>query len=123
MRLGDNKVLQVAGKGTVIIRSSNGKARLLRNVQYVPHLAHNLLSVGQLLKAGYIVIFDNEACQIKEKNSGMCVAKVQMSKHQMFLLEVDSVGSVNIVTSGQKTSILWHQRYGHLHIRALQILN
>ena len=67
VRLGDSKVLQVARRGTVVIRLSIEKTRLLRDVQYVPHLAHNLLSVGQLLNAGYTVIFSDEVCLIKEK--------------------------------------------------------
>lgn len=39
----------------------------LHNVQYVPSLAHNFLSVGQLLKGGYVVLFDDECCYISDK--------------------------------------------------------
>ena len=47
MSLGNDKEIQVAGRETVAIKSSPGKVRLLKDVQYVPHLAHNLLSISQ----------------------------------------------------------------------------
>ena len=42
INLGDNKDIQVEGKGMVTIKTSNGKVKLLHDVQYVPSLAHNL---------------------------------------------------------------------------------
>ena len=46
VRLGDDKQLEVAGVGIVAIKSDNGNVKLIHNVQYVPLLAYNLLSVG-----------------------------------------------------------------------------
>ena len=66
MRLGDNKKVQVEGKGIVAIKTIHGKVKVLENVQYVPSLVHNLLSVGQLISEGYSIIFDKETCRIKD---------------------------------------------------------
>ena len=49
VRLGDGKQLEVEGRGTIAIKTEQGNTKLLYDVQYVPNLAHNLLSVGQLL--------------------------------------------------------------------------
>lgn len=49
VKLGDNKGLQVVGNGSVNVITENGEAKLIHNVQFVPNLAHNLLSVGQLV--------------------------------------------------------------------------
>lgn len=46
VKLGNGKVLKVSGLGTVSLQSSTGKASKLSQVQYVPELTHNLLSVG-----------------------------------------------------------------------------
>lgn len=46
IRLGDNKQIQVEGKGTAAVETNHGQVRLLHNVFFVPSLAHNLLSVG-----------------------------------------------------------------------------
>ncbi|XP_039146896.1 uncharacterized protein LOC120284169 [Dioscorea cayenensis subsp. rotundata] len=50
VQLGDNKELEVVGIGTVALPSSKGETKLLKDVQYVPQLAHNFLSIGQLLQ-------------------------------------------------------------------------
>lgn len=60
MNLGDDKETQVTEKGTVALKVSSSNVRFLNDVQYVPTLAHNLLSVGQLLSSGYNVTFQDE---------------------------------------------------------------
>ena len=47
VRLGDNNEMKVAGVGTVALRPSSRRMRTIKQVQYVPNLAHNLLSIGQ----------------------------------------------------------------------------
>lgn len=122
MKLGDDKELHVIGKGSVVIKLSFEKTRILNEVQYVPHLAHNLLSVGQLLRSGYIVSFEARNCLIKDEKTSIQIAKVMMTKHHMFPLEVDQIRSANLATSSHETSILWYKRYGHLHVQGLQNL-
>ena len=50
--LGNEKAMTVDGKGTIALKTSHGNVKLLHDVQYVPCLAHNLLSVGQLMNCG-----------------------------------------------------------------------
>lgn len=69
VRFGDDKLMQVSGKGTVAIKC-NGTTKLLHDVYYVPTLSQNLLSIGQLMDIGYSIIFDDCMCVIKEKQSG-----------------------------------------------------
>ena len=69
VKLGDDKEIRVEGEGTMAISTSPNIVKLLHNVQYVPILEHNLLSVGQLLLSGYSVNFSNEACYIKVMKS------------------------------------------------------
>ena len=51
------------------MENSHSKVHLLYNVFIVPNLAHNLLSVGQLMDNGYTILFDDGACVIKDKKS------------------------------------------------------
>ncbi|KAJ0087758.1 hypothetical protein Patl1_33012 [Pistacia atlantica] len=44
VKLGNGKEIQVEGKGTVAIKTSHGKVKLLHNVQFVHDLGYNLLS-------------------------------------------------------------------------------
>ncbi|GJT69872.1 hypothetical protein Tco_1029158 [Tanacetum coccineum] len=48
VHLGDDKQIKVEGRGTTIVTSRNEK-KLIRDVNFAPCLAHNLLSVGQLM--------------------------------------------------------------------------
>ncbi|XP_052201693.1 uncharacterized protein LOC127807695 [Diospyros lotus] len=70
VRLGDDNQMQVEGKCTIAIKTSQGNVKLLHDVQYAPNLAHNLLSVGQLMDGGYSILFDDNSCFVKDKKSG-----------------------------------------------------
>lgn len=92
-------------------------------MQYAPCLAHNLLSVGQLILNGYSILFDNESCSIQHKQYGSKIFHVQMTTNRMFSLDV-SVGIENsaLVVKVDLESNLWHLRYGHLNNKGLQLL-
>ncbi|KAK3012795.1 hypothetical protein RJ639_008022 [Escallonia herrerae] len=47
--LGDDKKIEVGGKGTVAVKNSHRKVKLLHDVLFALSLAHNLLSVGKLM--------------------------------------------------------------------------
>ena len=123
VRLGDGKILKVAGKGTIVIKLSFEKLRVLKDVQYVPKLAHNLLSVGQLMASGYTVEFADGECIIKDKDACTLLARAQMIAHRLFPLEADGIGSANVTLSQHELSKLWHQRYGHLNNSSLHWLS
>jgi len=79
VRLGDNKQMNVEGKGTLAIKTSQSNIKLLNDVQSVPGLAHNLLSVGQLLNAGYSLLFDDGCCSVYDKKSGHRFVRIPMA--------------------------------------------
>jgi len=41
--------------------STNRSTKLISNVLYVPEIDQNMLSVGQLVKKGYKVLFENKS--------------------------------------------------------------
>ena len=82
VKLGDNKKIQVEGNGIVAIRNGHGKMKLLHNVFFVPSLAHNLLSVGQLMVGGYSKLFDDASCCIKDNKIGQVIAHVRLTTNK-----------------------------------------
>ena len=58
VRLGDNKQLQIEGKGIAEVSTGNQK-RCIRDVQFAPSSAHNLLSVGQLMESHHKKVYDD----------------------------------------------------------------
>ncbi|KAA3467262.1 Retrovirus-related Pol polyprotein from transposon TNT 1-94 [Gossypium australe] len=115
VRLGDDKQMQVEGKGTMAISNGHGNIKLLYNVYFIPTLSQNLLSIGQLMGSGYSVMFDDMSCVIKDKKSGKIIVDVQMAPNKLFPLEVSNVESQALVVKENSESKLWHLRYGHLN--------
>ena len=52
VKMGDNNQVQVKGRGVVSVSTKSGN-KLIHNVMYVPGLAQNLISLGQLMEMGY----------------------------------------------------------------------
>ena len=54
VKLGDGKLKKVEGKGTIAVHQ-----KFIHDVLYLPSLSQNLLSVGQFLRKGYSLYFDD----------------------------------------------------------------
>ena len=108
------------GKGNINFRTKNGCVEIISNVFYVPALKSNLLSVGQLLEKGYVIILMNDACEISDSSKGI-IAIVKMSQNRLFPLKIENVHSCSIAEV-KNPSWLWHFRYGHLNFCGLKIL-
>ncbi|KAL4353097.1 hypothetical protein GQ457_06G014620 [Hibiscus cannabinus] len=89
--LGDNKQIQVEGKGNVAVKSSFGNVKLLYDVYYIPSLSQNLLSVGQLMATGYSIMFDDASCVIKDKKLDQTIIDVRMTPNKLFPLVISEV--------------------------------
>ncbi|XP_010277694.1 PREDICTED: uncharacterized protein LOC104612075 [Nelumbo nucifera] len=97
VRLGDNKQMQVEGKCTIAIKTSQGNVKLLHDVQYIPNLAHNLLSVGQLIDGGYSILFDDGCCSVQDKKTGHIIVSIPMAQNKMFRLKVSEVRNYTLI--------------------------
>ena len=89
---------------------------------YVPNLAHNLLSVGQLVQKRYQIHFDNKECKVIDKKKNMVMEKIEMTKNKVFPLAISYSNDMALKGESIEESLLWHLRYGHLHQRGLQLL-
>lgn len=107
--------------GTIVVMTEFGK-KFLHDVMYVPGLAHNLISIGQLMKKGYYVVFDDDKCLLYDKESMQLIYSVKMAEDKMFPLVFSKV-PINAFTSSSDDSLLWHQRFGHLNFRGLTLLS
>ena len=123
VKLGDDKEMQMSGEGTVAITTSKGQIKLLHKVHYVPNLAYNLLSVGQLILSGYNVLFTNQACYIRDAETEQLMIKVQMTANKMFPLDIAQMENYGLVSKELSTSVLWHLKYGHLSGKGLKLLH
>lgn len=122
VRLSDGNELRVAGVGTRFLCSKTGMVSKLTKVQYVPQLAHNLLSMAELMASAYFFSFSNGKCNIKDENADTLLACVHMMTHQLFPLDAMNIDSTHATLNTSEVAKLWHKRFGHLNIRSLQLL-
>nr|DAD21080.1 TPA_asm: hypothetical protein HUJ06_022543 [Nelumbo nucifera] len=119
--MGDNNRVQVHGIGTVVITTLTGK-KFINDVMYVPGLAQNLLSLGQLMKKGYYVVFDNGSCMVHNKNDKKLMFSISMTENKMYLVMFAKL-AINAFTAFSEDSMVWHRRYGHLHFCGLHVMH
>nr|GFA35175.1 retrovirus-related Pol polyprotein from transposon TNT 1-94 [Tanacetum cinerariifolium] len=122
VHLGDDKPVQVEGKGTIAINTTTGKKKVLHDVLFVPKLAHNLLSIEHLMCSRLVIVFDDGYCYIQDKHVGQTIAKVGMTTNRMFSLDVSSVKEKAMVVKAWKDYDIWHLRYGYLHLNGMKLL-
>lgn len=72
------------------------------------------------MKSGYSFTFKDDDCLIQDKKTKALVARVAMTRHNMFPLEIEDVGSINMVADTVRLSALWHRRHRHLHYQGLK---
>ncbi|GJX77376.1 retrovirus-related pol polyprotein from transposon TNT 1-94 [Tanacetum coccineum] len=73
VRLADDKTLDIAGVGDVVLKTSFGTSWTLKDVRYIPGLKRRLISVGQLDEEGYHVGFGDQ--QWKVTKGSLVVAR------------------------------------------------
>ena len=90
--------------------------KLISNALYVLEIKHNLLSVGQLLENGNMVLFeDNNSLNIDAQDRE--VFKVQM-KDKIFTLNMLEDEQIAVHKENSNT-MLWHRRLRNFHHKAL----
>ncbi|KAG6488118.1 hypothetical protein ZIOFF_056876 [Zingiber officinale] len=121
LELGDSKKLKIEGKGVVLVFSVEGQQKRMHDVFYTPEIAQNLLSVGQMMKNGYKLVFAEGQCEITDRNRQK-VAVVKMTSNNLFPLKMTPYSNVVLKTEVVDDSHLWHLRYGHLNRKGLALL-
>ena len=120
VKLGNNSSMVVKGKGNVKFQSLN-TSQVITGVFYVPELKTNLLSIGQLLEKGLIILFKHGRCKIFHPEKGLIMETV-MSPNRMFILQPFSQPAMSFHTITEDSAQLWHNRYGHLSYSGLKTL-
>lgn len=122
VHLGDDKVMEVLGVGTVTISTKNGEFKQLHGVQLVPGITHKLLSVGQLLTKGYSVIFLGNGYIIRDDHIEVQILAIPRENNNMFPLDLAKIERLNLAINKIDMAELWHQCFGHLNCRSLESL-
>ncbi|KAK9740902.1 hypothetical protein RND81_03G069500, partial [Saponaria officinalis] len=119
VRLGNGEFVASKGKFTIVVPTKRG-TKFIKDVLLFPDLAENLLSVAQMIKNGYSLIFENNHCTIYDPGNKE-IAKVVMENKSFSLKWNYNEESLNRAHTND--TWLWHRRYGHFNLRALADLH
>ena len=110
----NNKVsVKSSGDVEMTLVTRNKKTNVtVKNVEFVPGLCANLLSVRKLTENGNKVIFENEQCKIYDNKSNLIgIATVY---NDLYRLNCFSKNSIEKAMTVQNSMKLWHRRMGHI---------
>ena len=104
VKIGNGDYIEVKGIGDIAIDAGSG-TKIISDVLYIPEINQNLLSVGQLLEKGYVVVFKDKTCEVFD-TTGIKLMSIKMKGKSFSVnLQTDLVYSFT-VNSGQ----IWHKR-------------
>jgi len=91
----------------------------LTNAIYVPELKNNLISIPQITKNGFKVIFYKNHAVVK-RNDGT-TAMIAQKRNELYVVDIAEDGTLQTSTNPEKSK-RWHQRFGHLNYMDLKNL-
>lgn len=113
--------IQCMGDVNQVVATDNGMNEIvMKNVQYVPKLFVNLLSVSQIVKRDNDVLFTKHGCTITNKN-GKVIATGSLQNDLFKLNTVASSDAAHLSISDGNAQ-LWHRRLGHISVSKMQFL-
>lgn len=133
--LGEGNGKVVAANGGTMDIVASGKAKLwpicsgqecvaVSDVQLIPELTANLLSISKIVEKGYSVTFRDTGCEVYN-GDGVVVATGKHENNQFKLEQTQRRGNVMVcgaTRDGVGSLELWHKRLGHLSVRNVEIL-
>ena len=124
IRVADDRIIAAAGIGTIKIHKiieGITYERELQDVLYVPELRCNLFSVGSVNKKGYSFHSFDDKCEIREDNGKLALQGVPYGPLFKMLFKVKVPTECHAAQAdGQGKSKLWHERMGHVNMRAVK---
>lgn len=122
VKIADDKLLPTEGSGTVVITERvNGKLveRELQNVLFVPQMRRNLFSVSTINDKKFSFHTFEKFCEVRDKNSVLTSTGVRHGNLFKMNFEAKIPQQCNIAEPKQSSLKLWHERMGHINVRAL----
>ena len=114
--LGDERPLDIIGKGKVLINLENGNQWLLKYLKHVVDLRKNLISRGQL--EGCVTTFTYKTWKVTK--GALVVAKGE-KLGTLYLCKGNFNSTIALASTGIDTT-LWHHKLGHMNEKGMQIL-
>lgn len=122
VKFGDGSLVRIEGKGSIRLACKNGETRVLQGVYYITALRSNIISLGQLTEEGNRVIIGVENLWIYD-SCGRLLMQVKRSDNRLYKIYIEKSQQKCLLTKGEETAWLWHQRLGHLNFKAIHLMS
>ncbi|GJZ70363.1 retrovirus-related pol polyprotein from transposon TNT 1-94, partial [Tanacetum coccineum] len=103
VRLANDKTLDIAGIGDVVLKTSFGTSWTLKDVRYIPGLKRRLISVWQLDDEGYHLGFGDQQWKVIK---GSLVVAGRKKHGSMYMVKVHSEG-IGAIINGSGSATVW----------------
>jgi hypothetical protein len=87
VKFGDDSVVNICGKGTIIFSGHHGEHKALTGVYWVPRLKNSIISIGQMDEGGARVLIEGRVLQVWDRRHRL-LARVQRTENRMYRLEL-----------------------------------
>ncbi|GBN10799.1 hypothetical protein AVEN_239875-1 [Araneus ventricosus] len=114
-----SSLLEVGVIGLIRGRLNNKQEIVLTNVWFIPELNSNLISVKQIQKAGYSVLFKNNKAIVKGKNKTFVLC--ELNSRGQYVIDFIPTASNTFVAETEEAELL-HRLLGHSENHALRKL-
>ena len=121
VRVGDDRSVEIKGKGSILFSFKNREQWLLEEVYYIPSLCSNI-SLGQLTKTGHKVIMDIDKLEVFAKSPLRLIMKVRRSKNPLYKIKLQLAHPTCFLSNLEEPAWLWHARLGHVNFQSLKLI-
>jgi hypothetical protein len=120
MRFGNDSVARIEGHGTIMFMCKNGESQSLEGVYFIPRLATNIVSIGQLDEVGYKIDIDTGVMKIRDPR-GLLLARVKCEADHLYLVHINLGQPVCFAVCGRGDEVAWHWHKGFRHINMVAL--
>ncbi|BBN03761.1 hypothetical protein Mp_2g26190 [Marchantia polymorpha subsp. ruderalis] len=118
---GDNSVVDIKGRGTVLITVRGGEHRALTDVYFIPRLKTSIVSLGQLDENGYPSSIRDDYMSLWDRQDRL-LANVTRSAYRLYKVVLQVAQPVCLSVRHGDGAWRWHERLGHQNFGALKTM-
>ena len=122
VKFGDGSIVEIEGCGTILFVGKGGKHHKLTGVYFISRLKANIVSLGQLDKAGCHISIKRGLLRIRDDRRRL-LTQVRCTANRLYILELEIEQPVSLSARTKEVSWRWHARYEHLNFPALKKLH
>lgn len=105
VKFGDGSLVDIHGRGSVLIECKNAEHRVLTEVYYIPRLRSNIISLGQLDEIGVKTVIEDGMLCLYDLQRRL-LARVRRMKNRLYSVTLSLAAPVCLLAKGDDSVVL-----------------